>query len=639
VPRCSSLTRTVLALAAALLPLALLAPARGADGGGRTEDVPVSTMLVLDSSGSMAEPAGGGVSKIEAARRALTDVVTSLPADAAVGMRVFGATVFSRDQPGACSDSQRVVPAGTDNRDELLAEVQRYRPYGETPIGYALQQAAEDLDPDAARTIVLVSDGLATCDPDPCEVARDLSADGVDLRIDVVGLDVDPEARAQLRCIAAAAHGDYVDARSAQEITATLSSAAERALQPFDIDGQPVSGGASDAEALALGPGTYVDRFAGDVRDRWYVLERTVPGSTVVATAAEMRPGALSRIDVQMVDPAGSPCGLTAYAAVAPLFTGTSRVASDDEEDPYSCRGPVLVHVQRPGGERAPETFGLSLVEEPPVENLPDLPTEEDTSTLVVPRAVRGRPEPVQPGSSFADAALLEPGRTYAASVVPGEVNAFRVRVGWGQSLAVRVDRPALTPAQDEVVSQAASFFAVQVMSPLRASVDDDLAALVGAGVSTPYVDDDRATTQVAGTSAVAWSNRERSSANFVAGDYYVLYGADVDSPASVELPYRITVEVRGEETGVPAYADPGHLVVGPEFSTGEDTAATAAPGTVSPTAEPAGSAGGQEGGVSPFLLVGGAVVLLGAGAAVAVGLRRRRSAGHRPADRAGPPN
>jgi Ca-activated chloride channel family protein len=629
VTRSSSPGRFVVPLASALLPLALLAPARGEDEGGRIEDVSVSTMLVLDSSGSMAEPAGGGETKIQAAKRALTDVMSSLPPDAVVGMRVFGAKIFSRDQPGACTDSQQVVAPGTDNRDELLAEVQRYRPYGETPIGYALQQAAKDLDPDTARTIVLVSDGLATCDPDPCEVAKKLSADGVDLRIDVVGLDVDAEARAQLRCIAAVADGDYLDARSADEIASSLSSATERALSPFEVDGTPVTGGPSLEDSLPLESGSWADRFVGQERERWYVHERTVPGSTVIATTYSLQPGGSSDVDAAVVEPDGGGCGQPAYATVATLFTGSSVLAPPGE-DGFGCGDPVHVQVRRSGAERSPLPFGLSVVEEPPVENLADLPTEEDTSQLAVVRPARGRPQPVVPGSSFEDAALLEPGTTYAATVVPGEVNAFRVPVGWGQSLSVRVDRPGLTPAQDAVVAQGFSFFDLQVMSPLRASVPDSLDDLAPAGLSTRYVET-TPTTQVVGTSAVAWSNRQRSDAHFLAGDYYVLYGADVDSPASVELPYRITVEVQGEETGVPAYADPGHLVVGEEFSTGEESGSTpspqADPTSATQSADAADGTDDDGDGPGPLLLLGGGVVLVGLVAVVVVALTRRRSA------------
>ncbi len=124
---------------------------------------------------------------------------------------------------------------------------------------------------------------------------------------------------------------------------------------------------------------------------------------------------------------------------------------------------------------------------------------------------------------------------------MPGEVNAFRVQVGWGQSLAVRVDRPGLTPAQDETISSSGSFFDLQLMSPLRASLGD----VLDADASTNRIDTST-TVQMTGISPVAWSNRERDDAHFLAGDYYVLYGADVDAASSAELPYTITVEVQG---------------------------------------------------------------------------------------------
>ena len=46
-------------------------------------------------------------------------VVDGLPDEARVGLRVYGAEVFERTDPGACTDSQLVVPIGTDNRPEL----------------------------------------------------------------------------------------------------------------------------------------------------------------------------------------------------------------------------------------------------------------------------------------------------------------------------------------------------------------------------------------------------------------------------------------------------------------------------------------------------------------------------------------
>lgn len=204
-------------------------------------------------------------------------------------------------------------------------------------------------------------------------------------------------------------------------------------------------------------------------------------------------------------------------------------------------------------------------------------------------------------------------------------MNAFKVAVGWGQSLAVRVDRPGLTTAQDRAVSERFSYFSLQVSSPLRAAVSDAFEA----------TDSDRRlrdepTTQLAGVGPVRWANRDfRTNGAHLAGDYYVLYGADVDSPVSVELPYRITVEVQGEENGTPSYAAPGELVVADDQLT---QVSPSDPGSSDPEAtgrngeEPDTSPRDEAGDRRPatWAVIGVLIVLLTGGAALL--LRRRRS-------------
>ncbi|WP_394277217.1 VWA domain-containing protein [Luteococcus sp.] len=212
-------TRTLSALAvlAVLGTTTMSAPARGEgdDQGG-------TMMLVLDSSGSMKEPAQGGMTKIDAAKKSLTSLVGGLPVDTGVGLRVFGATVENQGDAGACTDSQLVVPAGTGNRAALRAAVSTYTPYGETPIGFALTEAAKDLGDKGKRSIVLVSDGVATCEPDPCEAAKQVAAQGVDVTIDVVGMSVDEQARKQLQCIATAGKGKYYDVKNSDQLSTAL---------------------------------------------------------------------------------------------------------------------------------------------------------------------------------------------------------------------------------------------------------------------------------------------------------------------------------------------------------------------------------------------------------------------------------
>ncbi|WP_152691164.1 VWA domain-containing protein, partial [Jiangella alkaliphila] len=178
---------TAVATAAAVVAVTVL-PSEAAE---ESLDPGSRMMLVLDSSGSMAEATPSGGTRIDAAKDALREVIGGLPEDQEVGLRVYGAEVFSQNDPGACTDSQLIVEPGTGNRDQLTSALDGYEPYGETPIGNALQEAGKDLGTEGPRTIVLVSDGEPTCEPDPCTVATELAGAGVDVRIDVVGLDVD----------------------------------------------------------------------------------------------------------------------------------------------------------------------------------------------------------------------------------------------------------------------------------------------------------------------------------------------------------------------------------------------------------------------------------------------------------------
>ena len=69
----------------------------------------------------------------------------------------------------------------------------------------------------AQRTIVLVSDGEATCAPDPGAVAQSIAKQGIDLKIDVVGFRVGGKARTQLQRVAREGAGWRVHAWCADQ--------------------------------------------------------------------------------------------------------------------------------------------------------------------------------------------------------------------------------------------------------------------------------------------------------------------------------------------------------------------------------------------------------------------------------------
>ncbi|TFD46350.1 VWA domain-containing protein [Cryobacterium frigoriphilum] len=192
----------------------------------------VPTVLVLDASGSMVRDVPTGGTRMEAARSATTTFVNGLSDGSRIGLTVFGTQTGNavEDQAAGCQDVTTILPVGPVDKTELSAAVSSIVESGYTPIGLALQRAADQLPAAQEATIVLVSDGVDTCTPPPsCEIAASLKLAHPDLTIHTIGflVDADEEAQAQLACIAAAAGGEFVEAGNAAQLAARLRIASD----------------------------------------------------------------------------------------------------------------------------------------------------------------------------------------------------------------------------------------------------------------------------------------------------------------------------------------------------------------------------------------------------------------------------
>ena len=569
-------------------------------------------ILVLDSSGSMKEPASGGTTKIAAAKSALDTVIGSLPEQADVGLRVFGAKVFSKNDAGACTDSQLVVKPGTGNRDALKAAVSSYKPFGETPIGYALREAGKDIGSEGTRSIVLVSDGLATCEPDPCKVAAELAAQGVDLQINVVGLDVDDKARAQLRCVANAGNGKYFDADSADEIAESLTTVAERSVRPLELDGKPIRGGGTMSDAVAVRAGVWtdqVDRTGGGSAERWYRYERTMKGSSVLTGLFSQSQGGFEGMRVEITDSEGDVCdteGSTGSVNKSkPLGLTVAATPDVDGWSNENCAtGDLLLHVKHALNSDVDTAYRLDVREVPPVKNASTLPAplSRDADLALPAFEVGGTAHELVPGASLADAPQVEPG-VYKGDIVSGETQIVKVHVDWGQQLAVSVSH-ADAPKPNTAFSTASLY------NPLGGQVGDDLEG----EKSSTFIGS--AGTDIIGTNPVRWLNSTASSpSSFLAGDYYVAISVGKsDSSPNTAYPWTMKVQVAGDATGAPEYAE-GETVAG-----GESRKA----------AEPdkaSNSSGEESGGGLKLVAAGGlGIVAVLAGGLALVLLRRGRA-------------
>ena len=196
--------------AALLVACAGLSSAMAEDG---------DAILVLDASGSMWGQIDGEP-KIAIAKSVLADLLSDLPAERRLGLIAYG-----HNREGDCSDIEELAPVGAD-RAVIASAVEGITPKGKTPMADSVKLAAEKLSyTEQKATVILISDGIETCEPDPCGVAAALEAAGADFTAHVIGFDVTEENElAQLQCIAENTGGQFTSASNASELGEALDA-------------------------------------------------------------------------------------------------------------------------------------------------------------------------------------------------------------------------------------------------------------------------------------------------------------------------------------------------------------------------------------------------------------------------------
>ncbi|MDF3362753.1 VWA domain-containing protein [Sulfitobacter sp. Ks41] len=194
-----------------------------ATGAQAAEDV----VIVYDASGSMWGQIDG-ISKMEIARDVLGDLVQGWSAETNLGLVAYG----HRSQ-GDCTDIETLVTPQPADKEAFQAQVNAIKPVGKTPISAAIEHAADLLAyRDNPATLVLISDGVETCNADPCALSAQLAKQGVKFTAHVVGFDLQDEAHAGLACIAENTGGVFLPASNATELHDALNQVQAAMAQP-----------------------------------------------------------------------------------------------------------------------------------------------------------------------------------------------------------------------------------------------------------------------------------------------------------------------------------------------------------------------------------------------------------------------
>jgi len=178
------------------------------------------TIIILDVSNSMWGQIDG-VAKILIAREVIGDLVTDLQEDID-----FGLVAYGHRAKADCGDIETVVPVGTLDPAGFKTAVNSLTPQGRTPLTAAVRQAAEQLNyTTRSARIVLVSDGVESCDGNPAALAAELEANALDLTVHVIGFDVSGIAdQSGLEALASLNGGLYLTPDTSSELKDDLNS-------------------------------------------------------------------------------------------------------------------------------------------------------------------------------------------------------------------------------------------------------------------------------------------------------------------------------------------------------------------------------------------------------------------------------
>ena len=212
--------------------------------------------IVVDASRSMWGRMNGEP-KMVVAKEILEDVSYWFPEDLKLALRAYGS--ISPSEAEDCGDSALLVPFGEENREWIRDAITGLRPQGQTPIAYALNQAAGDFGPlQDDRTLVLLTDGIESCGGDPVQAARELREQGIMVHLIGFGLgNADDADAASLQAVADASGGRYVSAGSAEELKAALAQTVATSYNVFKGKTKVANGSLGSDQTLYLPEGDY----------------------------------------------------------------------------------------------------------------------------------------------------------------------------------------------------------------------------------------------------------------------------------------------------------------------------------------------------------------------------------------------
>ncbi|WJZ01837.1 vWA domain-containing protein [Corynebacterium freiburgense] len=187
------------------------------------------TVLVFDASSSMLINDANGL-RVNAAKAAARTLIDSLPTKTELGIVAYGQSVGdSPAERGLSCEDVSLVRTLQPIKDPANAynSIGSITPRGWTPLAKAIEKAVSQLPPDIPANVIVLSDGIDTCDGDFEALANAVTHSHPKVRIDAVTFKEDAH---HLASITAATGGISVTADNQEQLTRRLHAFRDEAL-------------------------------------------------------------------------------------------------------------------------------------------------------------------------------------------------------------------------------------------------------------------------------------------------------------------------------------------------------------------------------------------------------------------------
>lgn len=183
--------------------------------------------LIFDASGSMWGKIEGR-EKIKIAKESIYGIIEDLAQkkNIQVALRVYG------HLNKKCTNSVLEIPMNSVNVEALKSKIKAIKPKGKTPIAYSLSQAADDFKKELSgeKVIILITDGIESCQADPCQTALELKNAGIVTKMHIIGFGLNQKELSALKCISEPSGGMVIGASNSRDLTGALDKIVEETI-------------------------------------------------------------------------------------------------------------------------------------------------------------------------------------------------------------------------------------------------------------------------------------------------------------------------------------------------------------------------------------------------------------------------